>query len=68
MRTIAVRHPWNMVSCYPVLEDVTTAFLHGILKEEIYLEKTEGHVAKVQEKKVYRLHKSLYGLKQTSRN
>ena len=48
--------------------DVTIAFLYGILKEEIYLEQPEGHVATGQEKKLYRLQKSLYGLKQASRN
>ena len=47
---------------------VTTAFFHRILKEEIYLEQPESHVATGQENKVYRLHKSLYGLKQNSRN
>ena len=48
--------------------DVTIAFLYGIFKEEIYLEQPEGHVATGQENKLYRLQKSLYGLKQASRN
>lgn len=42
--------------------DVKTAFLHGKLKEEIYLQLPEGPWP--QEKRVVRLDKTLYGLKQ----
>ncbi|KAK4372554.1 hypothetical protein RND71_007938 [Anisodus tanguticus] len=45
--------------------DVKTAFLNGDLEEEIYIEQPEGYVVPGQEKKVCRLVKSLYGLKQT---
>ncbi|KAJ9562187.1 LOW QUALITY PROTEIN: hypothetical protein OSB04_007347 [Centaurea solstitialis] len=44
--------------------DVKTAFLNGLLKEEIYMEQPEGFVVPGQENKVCRLVKSLYGLKQ----
>mgnify|MGYP000055281352 CR=1 FL=1 len=44
--------------------DVKTAFLHGDLQEEIYMEQPKGFVASDQEHLVYRLRKSLYGLKQ----
>ena len=43
---------------------VKTAFLNGDLDEEIYMEQPEGFVAPGQEKKVCKLVKSLYCLKQ----
>ena len=44
--------------------DVKTAFLYRELKEEIYMEQPEGFVVQGQEKKVCKLVKSIYGLKQ----
>ena len=44
--------------------DVKTAFLNGNLEEEIYTEQPEGCVVLGKETNVYRLVKSLYGLKQ----
>ena len=41
-----------------------TAFLNGDLDEEIYMEQPEGFEAPGQEKKVCKLVKSIYGLKQ----
>jgi hypothetical protein len=46
--------------------DVKTAFLFGELDEEIYIEQSEGFVKKGQEKKVCRLLKAIYGLKQAA--
>jgi len=43
--------------------DVKTTFLHGDLDEEIYMEQPEGFARNCNKKFVWRLKKSLYGLK-----
>ena len=47
--------------------DVKTAFLHGDLDEEIFIEQPEGFKVKRKENMVFKLTKSLYGLKQAPR-
>ena len=44
--------------------DVKSAFLNGVLQEEIYVEQPEGFVVQGEEDKVYLLKKALYSLKQ----
>jgi hypothetical protein len=46
--------------------DVKSAFLHGDLQEEIYMEKPPGYVQN-DSSLVYHLKKSLYGLKKAPR-
>nr|GEU44569.1 hypothetical protein [Tanacetum cinerariifolium] len=47
--------------------DVKTAFLYGPMKEEVYVNLTDGFVDPYHPDKVYRLKKALYGLKQAPR-
>lgn len=47
--------------------DVKTTFLHGDLKEVVYVKKPEGFEVKGSEDKVYKLNKALYDLKQAPR-
>lgn len=47
--------------------DVKTAFLNGDLTEEVMMEQPEGFVIKGKENQVYRLNKSIYGLKQAAK-
>ena len=45
--------------------DVKTTFLNRDLDEEIHMLQPEGCITPEQENKVFKLNKSLYGLKQT---
>ena len=47
--------------------DVKSAFLNGILPEEICVQQPEGFEVTEHEHKVYKLHKAFQGLKQAPR-
>nr|GEY67014.1 retrovirus-related Pol polyprotein from transposon TNT 1-94 [Tanacetum cinerariifolium] len=47
--------------------DIKTAFLHGSLKEDVYVCQPEGFIDADYPSHVYKLKKALYGLKQASR-
>ncbi|GJU46168.1 retrovirus-related pol polyprotein from transposon TNT 1-94 [Tanacetum coccineum] len=70
VRMTTVRVVLEMCATYDLhLEqlDVKTAFLHGNLKDEIYMLQPEGFKQKRKDNLVCRLNKSLYGLKQAPR-
>ena len=47
--------------------NVKTAFLYGDLHEDIYLEQPPGYISEDKSNQVYKLHRNLYGLKQSPR-
>ncbi|KAM2091058.1 hypothetical protein ACFX1T_029593 [Malus domestica] len=59
---LAAQKKWNLYQL-----DVKSAFLNGVLKEEVYVEQPQGFVKESEETKVYKLNKALYGLKQAPR-
>nr|GEU58970.1 hypothetical protein [Tanacetum cinerariifolium] len=48
--------------------DVKTAFLHGTLKEDVYVCQPEGFIDADHPSHIYKLKKALYGLKQAPRS
>lgn len=59
---LAAQNNWDVFQL-----DVKSAFLHGELNEEIFVQQPLGYEKKGEEGKVYKLRKALYGLKQAPR-
>ena len=49
---------------FSLIIKLTTTFLNGFLKENIYMEQPLGFVSPFHPNRVYKLHRALYGLKQ----
>jgi Reverse transcriptase (RNA-dependent DNA polymerase) len=47
--------------------DIKSAFLNGVLKEDVYVEQPQGFTIEGEEEKMYKLRKTLYMLKQALR-
>ena len=47
--------------------DVTTAFLNGIIEEEVYIKQPEGFIVHEKDSHICKLKKALYELKQAPR-
>lgn len=67
VRGESVRSVFSLAAQEEMRLDVETAFLNGILQEEVYMIQPEGYEKKGREQQVCRLHKSIYGLKQSPR-
>ena len=59
---LAAQYKWKIFHL-----DVKSAFLNGVLEEDIYVEQPEGFTVAREEDKVYKLKRALYGLKQAPR-
>lgn len=59
---LAAQNSWPLFQM-----DVKSAFLHGDLEEQVFIDQPPGYIKAGNEHKVYRLKKALYGLKQAPR-
>ena len=48
--------------------DVKTTFVNGDIKDDIYIEQSEGFISNGNEQKVCKVQRSIYGLKQASQS
>jgi hypothetical protein len=59
---LVVQFDWKIMQL-----DVSNAFLHGIIIEDVFMEQPQGFMDPHHPTFVYKLHKALYGFKQAPR-
>jgi hypothetical protein len=59
--SLAIASHWDICQL-----DVTNAFLHGVLSEDVYMTQPPGFVHPSFPNHMCKLHKAIYGLKQLS--
>lgn len=60
--SVAINHGWSLFQM-----DVKNAFLHGDLEEDVFMKIPQGHPQEHEPGMVCKLHKAIYGLKQSPR-
>ena len=60
--SVVVNQGWSLYQM-----DVHNSFLHGELEEEVFMKLPQGHPQSHSPNLVCKLHKSIYGLKQSPR-
>ena len=55
--SLAAQNSWSIFQL-----DVKSAFLHGNLQEEVYIDQPPGYERKGEEETLFELKKALYGL------
>lgn len=60
---VVAQHSWPIYQL-----DVKSAFLHSDLQEQVYIDQPIGYVKHENKNKVYKLKKTLYGLKHAPRD
>ncbi|PKU68172.1 Retrovirus-related Pol polyprotein from transposon TNT 1-94 [Dendrobium catenatum] len=60
--TVAIQNQWPVTQL-----DISNAFLHGKLEDEVFMKQPTGFIDSQQPNHVCKLHRSIYGLKQSPR-
>jgi hypothetical protein len=68
LEAIRILLPFSMAKGFKLYQmDVKSAFLNGVLKEEVFMRQTSGFESEKYPHRLYKLRKALYGLKEMPR-